>query len=188
MKPREVKVGDSVFVTKPHRDITPNKVYQVSRIYKGNRASIIDDAGDSHDVGVNYQFTDTPILNHDIIRVMDLINNKKPFQVIGNIGSKHTARSFEVVTKHTIPMSARYSSLSTNKIRSLKDGELAIIVNSESGGNLPLDSIEEIPQSYDVKLNHEYTATITKDTIKVGCQTFPISILDKLQDARKKFQ
>lgn len=31
-----------------------------------------------------------------------------------------------------------------------------------------------------VELNSTYTAKVTKDTIEVGCQTFPISILDEL--------
>lgn len=36
----------------------------------------------------------------------------------------------------------------------------------------------------EVKLNSEYTAIVSKKEIKVGCQTFPIDILDKLCEAR----
>lgn len=38
----------------------------------------------------------------------------------------------------------------------------------------------------EVKLNDEYTAEVTKTEIKVGCQTFPISVLDALNDAREE--
>ncbi len=42
-----------------------------------------------------------------------------------------------------------------------------------------------LSQKATVKLNDEYTAEITKDEVKVGCQTFPASILQKLVDAHK---
>jgi hypothetical protein len=37
-----------------------------------------------------------------------------------------------------------------------------------------------------VKLNHEYEATVYPEHIKVGCQEFPLSIIDELVEARKK--
>lgn len=42
------------------------------------------------------------------------------------------------------------------------------------------------PQSVIVKLNDEYNAEITETHIKVGCQTFPITILDELNKARQE--
>lgn len=39
-----------------------------------------------------------------------------------------------------------------------------------------------------VKLNDDYDAIVSKDTIQVGCQTFPISILDDLAKALKEIQ
>jgi hypothetical protein len=38
----------------------------------------------------------------------------------------------------------------------------------------------EAAQSFEVKLNDNYTAIVTKDGIKVGCQTFPLSIAHDL--------
>lgn len=38
----------------------------------------------------------------------------------------------------------------------------------------------------EVKLNESYTAIVSKDTIKVGCQTFKIGILTSLLAAHKK--
>lgn len=38
-----------------------------------------------------------------------------------------------------------------------------------------------------VKLNDKYDAIVSKDTVVVGCQTFPIDIIDKLVKARNSF-
>jgi hypothetical protein len=40
--------------------------------------------------------------------------------------------------------------------------------------------------SVEVKLNDQYTATVTRDTIRVGCQTFKVGILTSLLAAHKK--
>jgi hypothetical protein len=39
------------------------------------------------------------------------------------------------------------------------------------------------PKSINVQLNSEYVATVTKTEIKVGCQTFPVSIIKDLSRA-----
>lgn len=47
-----------------------------------------------------------------------------------------------------------------------------------------LDNIILLTQeTISVKLNSEYTAEVSKDYIKVGCQTFPASIIDDLKTA-----
>lgn len=40
------------------------------------------------------------------------------------------------------------------------------------------------PTSIKVKLNDSYTAEVKKDVVVVGCQRFPISIIDELVKAR----
>lgn len=49
-----------------------------------------------------------------------------------------------------------------------------------------LFAMGEPPKPIKVKLNSEYTAEVS-DEIKVGCQMFPISILDDLVAARDKY-
>lgn len=49
--------------------------------------------------------------------------------------------------------------------------------------NVPVGMVEEVPTEVTVKLNDSYSAVVSKDTVKVGCQTFPIDILKKLQTA-----
>ena len=45
---------------------------------------------------------------------------------------------------------------------------------------------ELINLKVEVKLNNTYTAIVTENTITVGCQKFPISILNDLMEARNK--
>ena len=47
-------------------------------------------------------------------------------------------------------------------------------------------AIHIYPIQESVELNDEYTAVITKDSIQVGCQSFPLEVLDKLLEARNK--
>jgi hypothetical protein len=57
-----------------------------------------------------------------------------------------------------------------------------------SGGyNYPffvLEKVPEAPKTVEVELNNTYTATVSATTLKVGCQNFDISVLDKLVEAR----
>jgi hypothetical protein len=52
-----------------------------------------------------------------------------------------------------------------------------------SGFNKPFPEIELVPDEINVKLNDSYDAIVTKDGIKVGCQTFSHDIVDKLKSA-----
>jgi hypothetical protein len=40
------------------------------------------------------------------------------------------------------------------------------------------------PKVFEVRLNAEYTAKVSKDGIRAGCQMFPLSIIDDLVEAR----
>lgn len=41
-----------------------------------------------------------------------------------------------------------------------------------------------VPKSVTIALNSEYKATVEPDGITVGCQTFPLSVIDELVKAR----
>ena len=43
-----------------------------------------------------------------------------------------------------------------------------------------------IEKKIQVKINNQYTAEITKNNVVVGCQTFPISVIDDLYNAKKE--
>ena len=48
----------------------------------------------------------------------------------------------------------------------------------------PVELVKLTAKSKEVVLNESYTAKVYSDKIEVGCQTFPISILDELIEAR----
>lgn len=48
--------------------------------------------------------------------------------------------------------------------------------------------LKTLSLTIDVKLNASYTAVVSKDTVKVGCQTFPISVIKEILDASKKLK
>jgi hypothetical protein len=50
----------------------------------------------------------------------------------------------------------------------------------------PVEWVSLPPAEVIVALNASYSAIVTKETIKVGCQVFPIDILDKLVAAQKE--
>ena len=47
------------------------------------------------------------------------------------------------------------------------------------------DSYKEVPTFIEVELNDDYTAKVYKNSIEVGCQTFPIGIIAKLRQAQE---
>lgn len=53
------------------------------------------------------------------------------------------------------------------------------------GISVPVTTIKSIVKDISVKLNDSYTAVITEKGIKVGCQTFPLSIVEELAKAIK---
>jgi hypothetical protein len=49
-----------------------------------------------------------------------------------------------------------------------------------------LEAVPDTLASIEVKLNGEYTAIVSEGGIEVGCQNFPLTIIDELVKARKK--
>lgn len=43
--------------------------------------------------------------------------------------------------------------------------------------------IRPAPKTKEVKLNNEYTAIVSKDDVKVGCQTFPYDVIKEIVKA-----
>lgn len=66
-----------------------------------------------------------------------------------------------------------------------KHGWVAAVVFSNSR-NLPVSMVKEAPSELSVKLNDSHTAVISKDGVKVGCQTFPIEKIQEIIDTYNK--
>jgi hypothetical protein len=82
-----------------------------------------------------------------------------------------------------------YHSRDTRDYASSFGNDFIVLVGKSSDGanhDLPLLLVELVPdkpREVIVKLNKSYDAIITKDEIKVGCQTFPITVLKEMQEA-----
>ena len=68
-----------------------------------------------------------------------------------------------------------------NVVRKEHSFDAKKVISFEEIGKLE----EIINLKVEVKLNSTYTAIVTNDTVEVGCQKFPISIIDELVKARK---
>jgi hypothetical protein len=62
-----------------------------------------------------------------------------------------------------------------------KHGYVVAVISS--GFTKPFPEIELVPDEITLKLNDSYDAIVTKDGIKVGCQTFSHDIVEKLKKA-----
>lgn len=58
-----------------------------------------------------------------------------------------------------------------------------VVVVSDDDFSYPVEMVKLAPICKKVKLNDKYDAVVYQDKIIVGCQTFPIGILDELNDA-----
>lgn len=59
-------------------------------------------------------------------------------------------------------------------------------IKTLGGMNYPVQRVKEVPTDIDVKLNGSYTATVSKGSVKVGCQVFPIEKIQEIIDAHNK--
>ena len=90
--------------------------------------------------------------------------------------------SFQVVTK--FENLKDYSDMVQD---ALQNAIAVVVLFGEMGMNIPYTAVTRIKEeSITIKLNETYKAEVFKDKIVVGCQTFPINILDQLMDAYDK--
>lgn len=102
------------------------------------------------------------------------------------IGKKVTSFGNEVVVESVgldLSPNADQSSLTRDEV-----DKLGYSVYVKYGNHLvPVDRVKLI-ENIEVKLNKSYTAKVNAETITVGCQTFPVSILSDLSKAVKQFK
>lgn len=101
---------------------------------------------------------------------------------------KKTAPSKVVSVHVTINRDSQSQSQLVNEV--VEDDGICVFITDHIGCTLPVKSyhfheyVEPKPDFIEVKLNDSYTAKVYLDKIVVGCQTFPIDTLDKLNVAR----
>jgi hypothetical protein len=180
----KVKVGDKVLLKiRSSYHFTPGKSYLVKEVYNEyGGIQIIDETNNTHHISDgNYEVVTTNISN-DAINAYNLIGKK--------VMDK---KQIHLITKISIYMKGcsdleveKFSMVSKEAFLNLKKGELLIILH-DHGFSFPYDAEKHVElNQIDVKLNDNYIAMVTKDSITVGCQTFDVSILKELNDAYNK--
>jgi hypothetical protein len=71
---------------------------------------------------------------------------------------------------------------------SIKEHGFCVVISCEKAWYYPLSHVIEIKKErVKVSLNPKYDAYVSDKEITVGCQTFPIEILEQLQKALKEY-
>lgn len=117
---------------------------------------------------------DSETLDAEVVKAKSLIGKT----VKDSVGNRGIVSSFEIKT-------ATFGFSSHSVGEAVKNKGYCVAVKY---GFYATDvvNVEEHTEEIKVNLNSEYTAYVSKDGIKVGCQIFPLSILDELVKARDK--
>jgi len=158
------------------------------------------------DGGDVYSFSRTLTVSHDLVVTVEQLekmlyptkhNLVEGDAVVITRGSHAVVR--ELAIKYNIPL---FSDMETDSFEDeMKIGAThyrfvgkKIIRNDVNTNVLSLDEFAlkmmglGKPTSYKVKLNDNHEAVVTKDSIKVGCQTFPHSVVEELKAAIEKLK
>ena len=96
----------------------------------------------------------------------------------------------KVITHIDVMITGNESRIASySNITAWKDGDkkpLVVLCSENNNSTFPYLSAILVPNSEKVKLNEKYVAEVFQDKIVVGCQTFPIEILDTLFQAHEK--
>lgn len=181
----KVKVGDKVLIKfNSSRYFTPCKPYIVKKVYD-ERIHVMDDTNNAHHISAgNYEVvTNNTDTDMNIINAYNLIGKK-----VKDGRTTHTITKISIWVKGVSDKEANVmlSTVSHTKLNTLNNGGILIILH-DNGYNFPYENHVEMNQ-IDVKLNDTYTATVSKDSIVVGCQTFSPSILKELSEAYDKLK
>jgi len=183
-----IEKGDDVecLTTYDDDDLTYGKIYKVIDARKidgkGNGyVDIIDDRG-LDNTFFESRFRLVKPVTMDFEKAGSLIGKK--------IRSKYWYCDSPTITSITTYKLLEESKRSANVISHHRKVKKDFIILVSGTLNVPMTDditiVPDKPTEYDVKLNSEYTAKVTKDTIEVGCQTFPVSILKDLREAHNK--
>lgn len=181
MKEQTFKIGDRI---KAVRDLsglslTYGRVYEVLEVSNAGSPCIINDRYD-RDFYSSYRFklAYTPLSLSEQVKIAESLIGKRVIDKDKAItGYIQTFTHLSVTNKWGDNCSALVKEYLTTH-------EYCVVLHSNYVA-VPYDSVELVPDEIEVKLNDTYTAKVTKDSIKVGCQTFPVSILKELNEALK---
>ena len=172
------KVGDTITINKTynHRDIIHGKTYKVTKSFMGSYGktpyiSIRDENNDIHNIAAaDVQF-------------VDMTKASIPEQyayAVSLIGQRAKFHS-ETFTIDSVSIAHKGSwNGSTSVGDELANNEKCVAIHWGYSRCVPLSRITVLPKSHELKISDDYTATVTKEHVIVGCQTIPIEIVREL--------
>lgn len=184
MKSEKISTGTKVFVKSSyrHNDITPFRAYEV---VDGDTeySTIMDDVNDRHSIEnvhlimcdfSNASITDQFTFAHSLI-------GKEVRDKTARARFIRTVDSVLVIDKNISDLN-QFSPSVKKHIQAHGD---CVVLRFVGGGMMPLVNSELVSDNELLVLNSEYTAKIFSDKVQVGCQTFPIEVIQKILDISK---
>jgi hypothetical protein len=173
-----IKKGDKVIAITSRFDLTEGKTYDVIEVpylYKvGSREMriVIMDDKERYEYSSNW-FEKVSNVTKSID---ELISIAKSYigKTVESDGERFKVSDIDVYVSKT-----RATSSSTLVFDYFQKNGFCVAVVGEYF-TIPVDQVVLAKDSIEVPLNDTYNANVYKDKIVVGCQTFPISILDEL--------
>lgn len=170
-----MKIGDKVRCIKWDANLEIGKVYTIynsSIICNKNIITLVEN-------GCGYYA--------DYFEVVMSIENKialaKSFigkSVIGGMTKRlYIPNRIDIVTSLD---DAKRLKVSSDVVKNQFKMDDIVVVLSDDYLSFPVEMVKLAPESKTVKLNENYEANVYQDKIVVGCQTFPISILEELKN------
>ena len=174
-----MKIGDKVKCIKLDARLTIGEVYTIRAIggYQNRPTLYTDELGSMEYYQDHFELVELVMTVEEQVNLAKSLLGK---EVFSKLGTRIVVEDIEVF----LTKKRAYSSTALCGKAFDKDG-FAVVVKG-CGYTVVVKDVVIPPDHAIVKLNDNYDAKITKDTIEVGCQTFPISILDELVAALKK--
>jgi hypothetical protein len=155
-------------------NLTFNKVYNITHIYR-DWVKLNDDTGEEVEAYANRfnVVNEVPTMEEHITKAQELVGKN----LISGNNSKFIPESVYVFLKGN-----KSGHASTLVYDALKTSPYVVALYG-GGVTVPYEQCKLLPTQVTVKLNDKYSAVVTNQTITVGCQTFPVSIVEELTKA-----
>lgn len=171
-----MKIGDKIRCIRPDVGLTVGEDYKVAAWVNGfDRTCIKVDGKDAPYYADYFEVITTSL--EDKIKLAKSYIGKR---VISYVGTTYTPTKVDIIS--SVDDASRLKIASSDVLDQFKNSEIVVVVSDERL-SYSIEGLKLAPIYKTVKLNDKYEAVVYVDKIVVGCQTFPINILDNLEDA-----
>jgi hypothetical protein len=129
---------------------------------------------------------DTHIYDKNFFTLVEESFDKNFFTLVEESFEEKVVKAYKMIGTTVHWKSFFSGELNKFKVKDIRVTPTTIKLWNYEGSWINYDEVVEKPNEIEVKLNESYNATVREDTIRVGCQTFPISIIDDLVKAKKE--